>query len=123
MRYMNVQEICRVLVSDGHRPGLKGPEAQLPGTVLLRDQRVVLRPRIGIKAVRDLGRTRCAQDEERIARSLQRAYECSESLIEQGVHELGVVRLILLPFERLRVIPRWSTRPQHGKNAFHRATL
>jgi hypothetical protein len=34
-----------------------------------------------------------------------------------------VGRPVFLPFERLRLIPRWPTRPQHGKNTFHPATV
>ena len=59
------------------------------------------------------------EHEERIARALERPDQGSESLLEQGVHEGRMGGPFRLSLQRLRVVPRWSTRPQDNECVFH----
>ena len=98
---------------------LQRAETYLPGTDPGSDEKAVGRPRVRREALDDFGCAGCTENEERIARALQRPDEGSESLLEQGVHEGSMGGPFRLSLQRLRVIPRWSTRPQDNECAFH----
>ena len=94
----------------------------LPGTDLGNDEKAVGRPRVRSEALDNFGCAGSKENEERIARALQRSNKGSESLLEHGVHEGSMGGPFRLSLQRLRVIPRRSTRPQDNECAFHSTT-